>query len=462
MHLDEMHLSDNPETRGRRRVAQQDDLDDVANAILGFFRGAGKAVRGLGTEPVANGSPRVANRLPRVVDDGPGVVRSLTAGFVNQRRAAVSAARLEDNRVERRIERLALVHRGGSSAEVQEAEQRVVAWEADDARESCPLCERRFGRLTVRRHHCRICGRLVCGPCTTLLPVGEQSLRMCGDCGRTVARIRTRHESVPSGSVLVGHYEVIRAGMAEADGLLPAFNKLLARGGVDLGRAAALRRGLTRAFGEVDRASKLVAALPGHSPTDARLHAAIRRAVVLYLQTHMFTLSMVPSRAPVSLPATPLPPSRSASSEQPAAISPDPGPVPLPPSPPPPPVSASTTVTTVSSVATVGGGLAASLLSYVIPPRSAAVRPGGKEQAALLLDDLVERALDADPQRQARLAETPLEEKLASLQVLRDQRQRVLGFIAEAQRERRLEDAASLQASLSDLDVELSIIERNL
>ncbi|KAJ2348206.1 hypothetical protein GGH91_001498 [Coemansia sp. RSA 2671] len=247
--------------------------------------------------------------------------------------------------------------------------------------------------------------------------------------------------------------------MAEADGLLPAFNKMV--GGRDLGRAAALRRRLTRAFGDVDRASKAVAALPGASPTDARLHAAIRRAVVTYLQTHMFTLSVVPSRAPASLPATPLPP-RSASSELPAV-----DPVPVSASTTtsvPPPVSESTTATSMSTTATSvspagGGGLAASLLSYVIPARPTAT---GKEQAALLLDSLVERALSADPQRQARLAETPLEEKLASLQVLRDQRQRVLGFISEAQRERRLEDAISLQASLSDLDVELSIIERNL
>ncbi|KAJ2065135.1 carboxypeptidase Y-deficient [Coemansia sp. S146] len=431
MHLDEMHSD------GTRRVAQQDDLDDVADAILGFFRGAGKAVRGLGTEqvPVANGRVPVRGR---VVEDGPGVARSLTAGFMSVRRAAVSAARLEDNRVERRIERLALAHR---SAEAAEAEQRVVAWEADGARDACPLCARRFGRLSVRRHHCRVCGRVVCGPCTAELDVGAR-LRVCGDCGRTVARIRSRQQTRPPGTVLAAHYEAIRAGMAEADRLLPAFNRLLGR---DLGRAAAMRGKLTRAFADADRASKMVAALPADSPTDARLHAAIRRAVVMYLQTHMFTLSMVPTKTG-SLPATPKPASRAASIDQPvqrvvanAA---------------PPPVSA--TLPSLATNGTAGRGLAASLLSFVVAPRSTAKPP------ASLLDALVERALDADPQRPARLAETPLEEKLASLQVLRDQRQRVLGYIGEAQRERRLEDASSLQMSLSDLDVELSIIERNL
>ncbi|KAJ2866613.1 carboxypeptidase Y-deficient [Coemansia aciculifera] len=431
MHLDEMHSD------GTRRVAQQDDLDDVADAILGFFRGAGKAVRGLGTEQVpVNGRVGASGR---VVEDGPGVVRSLTAGFMSVRRAAVSAARLEDNRVERRIERLALAHGSGDA----EAEQRVVAWEPDGARDACPLCARRFGRLAVRRHHCRICGRLVCGSCTTELDVGAR-LRMCGDCGRTVARIRSRQAARPPGGVLAAHYEAIRAGMADADRLLPAFNRLLGR---DFGRAAAMRGKLTRAFGDADRASKLIAALPADSPTDARLHAAIRRAVVMYLQTHMFTLSMVPSKTG-SLPATPKPASRSASIDQPVPriVANDS----------PPPVSSSATLLSVAANGT-GGGLATSLLSFVTAPRS--TRP---VEPVSVLDDLVERALDADPQRLARLAETPLEEKLASLQVLRDQRQRVLGYISEAQRERRLEDLISLQASLNDLDVELSIVERNL
>ncbi|KAJ2261023.1 carboxypeptidase Y-deficient [Coemansia sp. RSA 376] len=427
MHLDEMHSD------GTRRTAPQDDLDDVADAILGFFRGAGKAV--LGTDAVG----RQTNERRRVVEDGPGVVRSLTAGFMNMRRAAVSAARLEDNRVERRIERLALAHSG---SDVAEAEQRVVAWEPDDSRDVCPLCARRFGRVSVRRHHCRICGRVVCGSCTSLL---EERLRMCADCGRTVARIQGRRQETIQGGVVVKYYADIRAGMEDAERLLPVFKRMM--GGRDLGRAAAVRAKLTRAFGDADRASKLVAALPADSPTDARLHAAIRRAVVMYLQTHMFTLALVPSKSG-SLPTTPKPVSRSTSIDQQplqtvAVCSPDP----------PPPVPSPVTSLPVANGA---GGLAASLLSFVIAPRPA------KPVEPLLLDDLVERALDADPQRQARLADTPLEEKLDSLQVLRDQRQRVLGYISEAQRERRLEDAISLQTSLSDLDVELSIIERNL
>ncbi|KAJ2446844.1 carboxypeptidase Y-deficient [Coemansia sp. RSA 2424] len=486
MHLDEMHFTEESTMKaaGMRTTtaAQQDDLDDVKGAILGFFRGAGKAVRGLsgggggvggselpegGPAVVASG-PRVGGGRRRVVEDGPGVVRSLTTVFVHLRRTAVSAARLEDNRVERRVERLVLAHQGGAgrtAGEVQAAEQRVVAWEPDDAHDACPLCTRRFGRLAVRRHHCRICGRLVCGTCTQQLhsATAGAELRICLDCSRTVARIRTRHElrsaAASDGGPLEKLYEDIRAGMADADGMLPKFNAMLGkvRGGGggqgEAARAAAMRRKLTAAFGCADRASKAVAALPADSPSAARLHAAVRRAVVQYLQTHMFTLSMLPSSkaSTVSLPVTPVSGSRETSIDQPPTTAPTADSLP------PPPLPTSSSTTTNSSVAS---GFAASILSYVIAPRSAP--PIDHQAPPTSLDVLVQRALDADPLKQARLAEQPMEEKLASLEVLRDQRQRVLGYISEAQKERRLEDAISLQSSLSDLEVELSIIERNL
>ncbi|KAJ2306473.1 hypothetical protein IWW55_001434, partial [Coemansia sp. RSA 2706] len=108
-----------------------------------------------------------------------------------------------------------------------------------------------------------------------------------------------------------------------------------------------------------------------------------------------------------------------------------------------------------SSNGTQRAGLASSLLAYVIPAKP---RPAAETQH----DERIREALADDPGKEQRIAAMAAGEKLASLEVLRDQRQRVLGYISEAQKERRLEDAASLQASLTDLDVELSLIERSL
>ncbi|OAA65163.1 Zinc finger, FYVE-type [Niveomyces insectorum RCEF 264] len=41
-------------------------------------------------------------------------------------------------------------------------EQSVVAWEEDASVARCPFCQQEFGTWTFRRHHCRICGRVVC------------------------------------------------------------------------------------------------------------------------------------------------------------------------------------------------------------------------------------------------------------------------------------------------------------
>jgi hypothetical protein len=48
-------------------------------------------------------------------------------------------------------------------------------WEAGDARDECLRCQGPFG-LTRHRHHCRRCGRLVCGECA----VAERSTRVGG------------------------------------------------------------------------------------------------------------------------------------------------------------------------------------------------------------------------------------------------------------------------------------------
>lgn len=41
----------------------------------------------------------------------------------------------------------------------------VPVWQPDEEALSCPLCENKFS-LFYRRHHCRMCGRVVCGSCS--------------------------------------------------------------------------------------------------------------------------------------------------------------------------------------------------------------------------------------------------------------------------------------------------------
>lgn len=58
-------------------------------------------------------------------------------------------------------------------------------WMADDDASQCVICDKPFGRIKNRRHHCRHCGRLVCGLCSSrkhVLRAGEEPRRVCDDC----------------------------------------------------------------------------------------------------------------------------------------------------------------------------------------------------------------------------------------------------------------------------------------
>ncbi|KAJ2658278.1 carboxypeptidase Y-deficient [Coemansia sp. RSA 1199] len=631
VHLDDTHFGGEGAAEGPRYAAQ-DDLEEVKGAIMGFFRGAGRAVRGLGgvaqggiaqggvsqgdivdTRPLGDGwnvgekdgadrglvscahwqqhragarcgepacgtvlsaqsgiancrscgrlmcAQHCARRLRlsataqasrrgeqcRVCDDClgratgvGGQTRDHTRSFAHLRRKTVTAAVMEGNRVEKRLEKLAVVHgswrqtpaplvqTAARSRALHDAEQAVVVWQDDADAPSCPFCERVFGRLSTRRHHCRLCGRVVCGrpQCSAQLSVPlplsdaqgfstseSADIRACCECEHVVVRHRDRIvRAAPQAPELMQLYALIRTRMAQVEETLPVFNVLAMRlhsqvgsAPPDLPRAARIRKQLTAAFSEMDQASKRIVALPSTSTGHKRLHAAIRRMVAQYLQLHMFPLTMLPtpprrpssamsmshgSRAPTplrmqatvangeltespsaSLPSSistinidaPLPVIRSSTSTSDAGSA---------------SVDASTangsnrSPTRVSAVQTtpkppksavqsVGGaatGLASSLLSYVVPAKP---KP---EVENSMREELILHALAADPSKAQRIAAMAVDEKMASLDVLRDQRQRVLGYISEAQKDRRLEDAMSLQTSLNDLDIELSLIERSL
>jgi rabenosyn-5 len=50
---------------------------------------------------------------------------------------------------------------------VKALEQSVVTWQEDGSVPRCPYCQQDFTTYTFRRHHCRTCGKVVCGDPTT-------------------------------------------------------------------------------------------------------------------------------------------------------------------------------------------------------------------------------------------------------------------------------------------------------
>lgn len=43
----------------------------------------------------------------------------------------------------------------------------MIAWEDDADVMNCPYCKQTFSKLGIRKHHCRLCGKVVCGDSRT-------------------------------------------------------------------------------------------------------------------------------------------------------------------------------------------------------------------------------------------------------------------------------------------------------
>lgn len=115
-------------------------------------------------------------------NDHTGAERNHTEFFTSTRRKTVDKKYLESSRLETRLTRLTQLLADpppvdeyqstssllwssvvGNKSQLRALEQSVVPWEDDITVSECPFCQQPFSQYSLRRHHCRICGRVVCG-----------------------------------------------------------------------------------------------------------------------------------------------------------------------------------------------------------------------------------------------------------------------------------------------------------
>lgn len=139
--------------------------------------------------------------------DHTGYERSHFEYFKSVRRKTVDKTNLEIGRLETRLTRLTqlladpppeqtqtassyLWSSIGGKPQLRALEQSVVAWEDDNAVAQCPFCQQSFSQYTFRRHHCRMCGRVVCGDpatgCST--EIGLNAASKCAS-GHAILRL---------------------------------------------------------------------------------------------------------------------------------------------------------------------------------------------------------------------------------------------------------------------------------
>ncbi|XP_043233672.1 rabenosyn-5-like [Amphibalanus amphitrite] len=116
-------------------------------------------------QPAAQGTYKY-RPLERVRQDI-GVTTSHMTLFKRVRDERVDHLSRETNKLIIRLDKL-LTKLPADPVKRKAHERSVVAWVEDDAINLCPDCGRSFG-LTRRKHHCRLCGFVMCARCSTFL-----------------------------------------------------------------------------------------------------------------------------------------------------------------------------------------------------------------------------------------------------------------------------------------------------
>nr|POE85397.1 vacuolar segregation protein pep7 [Quercus suber] len=210
----------------------------------------------------------------------------------------------------------------GNKAQIRSLEQTIAPWQDDASVVQCPFCQQAFSQYTFRRHHCRTCGRVVCGDpetaCSTEVGLDVDTttdglsekttgkvavdIRMCKDCQRMIfskadftRELVTKTADQRAFANLIQFEHGIRL-------LLPRFQRLLTTlqnpeeppSPAQLAEASKTRKRLTDAFTQYDVAARRIRDLPTESPTQQRLQKAVYLQATNFLHLHMLPLKSLP------------------------------------------------------------------------------------------------------------------------------------------------------------------------
>ncbi|TFK76568.1 hypothetical protein BDN72DRAFT_756093 [Pluteus cervinus] len=244
---------------------------------------------------------------------------------------------------------------GNGKVDIRAEEQRITPWDDDSTTSKCPLCVQvhslpaSFHPLTNRKHHCRLCGKIVCSlpikrpqrpvPCSTLFvvdpktkkieEVGEgvdygvrrkrpstgangivrmeededrflKGVRICKECRPVLLRQQYLQETllVPP---FVRLYEIFLLLEKDIESTLPQYQEFVLNLSQDIQptkEALIIRKRLLESFAQYDTLSKQIRSLqcprgPGSSPD--RVQAAILTRASLFLQKNMLPLQSLPA-----------------------------------------------------------------------------------------------------------------------------------------------------------------------
>ncbi|KAH7128119.1 FYVE zinc finger-domain-containing protein [Dendryphion nanum] len=272
-------------------------------------------------------------------NDHHGFERTHFDTFANIRRKKVDREHMEVSRLEKRLTKLTQLLAnppppdettsassfwplsGGAKAHRKALEQSIITWEEDAKVANCPFCQQDFSNYTFRRHHCRMCGRVVCGDpktgCSSEIGLNVAAanktksekasqigidVRMCKDCKHTLFSKSDFERELAQRPVDQRSYENLAQFERGIRLLLPRFQKLLVAlqdpdkppTAQQLSDATKVRKRLMDAFGQYDSAARRIRDLPTESPTQKRLQKAVYQQAYNFLSLHMLPLRSLP------------------------------------------------------------------------------------------------------------------------------------------------------------------------
>ncbi|KAJ5288949.1 hypothetical protein N7478_001979 [Penicillium angulare] len=288
-----------------------------------------------------------------------GATRDQSSAFKNIRKQTVDKALLEVSRLEKRLTRLTQLLASLPPDQIQPSaaklfslswqndqrkavEQTIVSWQDDASVVRCPFCLQEFSGYTFRRHHCRTCGRVVCGDPNTgcssevgltiplsqntseKAPAGELidvDVRLCKDCKSTLFDRRDFQADITQKPPDVRAYENLAQFERGIRLHLPKFQKLLTAlqdpkrppTPAQLADATKIHKRLMVSFQKYNAAARRIKDLRTNSPTQLRLQKAIYQQASNFLHLHMLPLRSLPEILKNASPSRDRIPSRMAS-----------------------------------------------------------------------------------------------------------------------------------------------------
>ncbi|ODQ64411.1 hypothetical protein NADFUDRAFT_61239 [Nadsonia fulvescens var. elongata DSM 6958] len=269
-------------------------------------------------------------------NDHKGVVIDLTQDFRRMRQPHIDQQELNANRLEKRLVKLI----SSLSSEISKdpgsvwplnrlrqkyaIDKEIVKWQADGEVTDCPECHNHFN-FTLRKHHCRVCGKVVCGNLNSdcsrdveinilaakldikgpdVMPVTPISTRICKSCKNTVlSRRNFLHDKTAPLPPLLKKYEQLCHLRMVIESTMPKFQETLeilqdAQGQHTDQQATAdatkIRKKLLNTCAQFDSISRSLSNLTLNIENERRLQQNIFLAAVHFLQINMLPLRALP------------------------------------------------------------------------------------------------------------------------------------------------------------------------